>query len=60
VARIVERAFEVFASEDAARQWLKRPQAIFSGAAPLALLGGEAGVQAVEQQLGRIDYGDLY
>jgi len=60
LARIVERAFQVFACEDAARQWLKRSQAIFKGAAPLALLGGEAGMQAVQQQLGRIDYGDLH
>lgn len=60
LARIVERAIEILGSEEAARRWLKRPQAILEGAAPLALLGSEAGAQAVEQQLGRIDYGDLY
>lgn len=60
LARIIERAFEVLGSEEAARHWLRRPQAILTGAAPLALLGSEAGAQAVEQQLGRIDYGDLY
>lgn len=57
VARIVQRAIEVLGAEAGARLWLRRPQAIFSGSAPLALLGSDAGVKAVEDQLGRIDYG---
>ncbi len=57
VARIFHRAIEVLESETSASRWLKRSQAIFSGAPPLALLGSDAGAKAVEEQLGRIDHG---
>lgn len=60
MARVVERAIEVLGSEEGARLWLRRPQAILEGSAAIALLGSESGSQAVEQQLGRIEYGDLY
>lgn len=57
IARIVHRAIEVFGSEAGARHWLKRPQVLFKGAAPLALLRSDAGAKAVENQLGRIEHG---
>jgi putative toxin-antitoxin system antitoxin component (TIGR02293 family) len=60
IARVTRRAFEVFGAEDTARGWLKDPSHLFRGAAPLTLLGSDAGAEAVEQELGRIDYGDLY
>ncbi len=57
IARIVHRAIEVLGSQTGASRWLRRPQALFEGAAPFALLGSDAGAKAVEDQLGRIDYG---
>lgn len=60
MARVVERAIDVLGSQESARLWLKDPLPILKGSAPIAMLGSEAGSQAVEQQLGRIEYGDLY
>ncbi|HJR69852.1 MAG TPA: antitoxin Xre/MbcA/ParS toxin-binding domain-containing protein [Gammaproteobacteria bacterium] len=59
VARILQRAFEVFAAEDSALAWFKKPQPFFEYHSPLDLVATDAGTQAVEQELGRIEYGDF-
>jgi putative toxin-antitoxin system antitoxin component (TIGR02293 family) len=57
VARIAARAEEVFESETAAREWLKRPNRALSGTAPIDLLDTDAGSIQVSDLLGRIEYG---
>jgi putative toxin-antitoxin system antitoxin component (TIGR02293 family) len=59
VARLFQRATDVFGAEDNAVDWLKRQKPFFEFHAPLELLGSDAGAQAVEQELGRIEYGDF-
>lgn len=59
VARVLRRAFEVFGAEDSALEWMKNPQPFLEYHAPLQLLGSDAGTQAVEQELGRIEFGDF-
>lgn len=59
IARVVRRAFEVFGAQDSALEWFKKPQPFLEYHAPLELLGSDAGTQTVEQELGRIEYGDF-
>lgn len=58
IARIAAEAVRVFGAEEKARRWLVAPQALLGGHAPLDLLDSDAGVQAVEEALGRIHWGD--
>ena len=60
VARITRRAVDAFGDEDRAREWLQRPNRALRGALPLELLGTDAGAELVSDELGRIEYGDLY
>ena len=60
VARVTQRAVEAFGDEGQARAWLQRPNRALRGALPLELLGTDAGAEAVTDELGRIEYGDLY
>jgi putative toxin-antitoxin system antitoxin component (TIGR02293 family) len=57
VARLTERAKEVFADLEAAREWLKSPQFALGGEIPLEYADTEPGAQIVEDLLGRIAHG---
>ncbi|HRP94783.1 MAG TPA: DUF2384 domain-containing protein [Rhodocyclaceae bacterium] len=57
LARVVERAVEVFEDEAAALDWLKSPNAALGGASPISLLDTDLGSDAVLDTLGRIEHG---
>lgn len=57
LARVIERAEEVFEDLDAALDWLKSPNAALAGATPLSLLDTEIGAESVRDTLGRIEHG---
>jgi putative toxin-antitoxin system antitoxin component (TIGR02293 family) len=57
LARVWERAIDVFESEPAARQWLKAPNPTLENASPLSLLVADIGADAVLDLLGRIEHG---
>lgn len=57
LARVVERAVEVFEDERAALDWLKSPNASLGGVSPLSLLDTDLGSVAVVNTLGRIEQG---
>lgn len=60
IARVTQRAIEAFGDKDQAREWIKRPNRALQSFAPLGLLGTDAGAALVTDELGRIEYGDLY
>ena len=57
LARVVERAAEVFEGAPEALDWLKHPNTSLSGATPLSLLDTDIGAVAVLYTLGRIEHG---
>ena len=57
LARVVERAEEVFEDLDTALEWLKAPNAALGGATPLSLLDTDIGAESVLDTLGRIEHG---
>jgi len=57
LARVAERAEEVFEDLDAALDWLKSPNAALSGATPLSLLDTDVGAESVLDTIGRIEHG---
>jgi putative toxin-antitoxin system antitoxin component (TIGR02293 family) len=57
VARLTERAQEVFEDLEGAREWLKSPQSALGGEIPLEYADTEPGAQIVEDILGRIEHG---
>lgn len=57
LARVVERAEEVFEGLEASLDWLKSPNAALSGVTPLSLLDTEIGAESVLETLGRIEHG---
>lgn len=57
VARVIERAEEVFEDPDAARGWLKSANTSLSGQTPMSLLDTEIGAQSIMNALGRIEHG---
>jgi putative toxin-antitoxin system antitoxin component (TIGR02293 family) len=57
LARVVERAKEVFDDLDTALNWLKSPNAALSGAPPLSLMDTDIGAESVLDTLGRIEHG---
>lgn len=57
VARVIERAEEVFESGKSAREWLKRANASLDGETPFSLLDTEFGAESVMDTLGRIEHG---
>jgi putative toxin-antitoxin system antitoxin component (TIGR02293 family) len=57
LARVVERAEDVFEGLDASLDWLKSPNAALSGATPLSLLDTDIGAESVLDMLGRIEHG---
>ena len=60
IARVSQRAIDSLGDENRAREWLKRPNRVLQDAAPLDLLSTDAGSELVTDELGRIEYGDLY
>lgn len=60
VARVSQRAIDALGDAGRAREWLKRPNRTLQDVAPLDLLGTDAGSERVTDELGRIEYGDLY
>ncbi|MBT0961331.1 type II RES/Xre toxin-antitoxin system antitoxin [Denitromonas iodatirespirans] len=57
LARVVERAEEVFEELAPALDWLKSPNAALGGDTPLSLLDTDIGAQTVMETLGRIEHG---
>ncbi len=57
LARLVDRAADVFGSVEDGGEWLKRPQYGLGGLVPLAYADTEPGARAVEDLLGRIEHG---
>lgn len=57
LARVVERAGQVFEDLDAALDWLKSPNTSLGGATPLSLLDIDVGAESVLDTLGRIEHG---
>jgi len=57
LARVIERAEEVFGDLDSSLDWLKSPNAALSGATPLSLLDTDIGAEGVLDTLGRIEHG---
>jgi putative toxin-antitoxin system antitoxin component (TIGR02293 family) len=60
IARVTQRAIEAFGDKAQAREWIKRSNRALQGFAPLSLLSTDAGAALVTDELGRIEYGDLY
>lgn len=57
LAKVYVRATEVFENQQKARRWLHKPCRALGGEVPLSLLDTPIGIQAVEQELTRIEYG---
>lgn len=57
MARVANRAGEVFEDFGAALEWLKSPNASLSGITPMSLLDTEIGAESVMDTLGRIEHG---
>ena len=57
IARLYDRALEVFEEREAAEKWLKEPARGLSEATPLQYAKTELGAQEVERLLIRIEHG---
>ncbi len=57
LARVVERAEDIFESLDTALDWLKSPNAALGRVTPLSLLDTDIGAENVMDTLGRIEHG---
>jgi putative toxin-antitoxin system antitoxin component (TIGR02293 family) len=57
LARVVERAEEVFEDLDTSLEWLKAPNAALGAMTPLSLLDTDIGAEGVLDTLGRIEHG---
>ena len=57
LARVAERAQEVFEDADIAMHWLKSPNTALAGAVPLSLMDTDIGAESVLDTLGRIEHG---
>jgi putative toxin-antitoxin system antitoxin component (TIGR02293 family) len=57
VARVIQRAEEVFDNPVSARDWLKSANTSLGGVTPMSLLDTEIGAEAVIDTLGRIEHG---
>ena|ERR1700744_1331875 len=60
IARVIQRAIEAFGEKGQALEWIKRPNRALRGFTPLGLLSTDAGAALVTDELGRIEYGELY
>ncbi len=57
LAKVVQRAVEVFEEESAALDWIKTSNASLGGVTPLSLLDTDKSASSVMQSLGRIEQG---
>lgn len=57
IAKVFVRAAEVFDNQDKARRWLHKPCRALGGEVPLSLLDTPLGIQTVENELSRIEFG---
>ena len=57
IARIYDKAFEVFESEEAVEGWLKKPARGLGNRIPLEYSDTDLGAQEVVNLLGRIEHG---
>lgn len=57
MARVANRAREVFEDFGVALEWLKSPNPSLSGVTPMSLLDTEIGAESVMDTLGRIEHG---
>jgi len=57
LARVVAHALDTFGTEEKAALWLRTPNIVLGGDAPLHLLDTDSGAREVDTVLGRIDYG---
>jgi len=57
LARLYTRGEEVFGSMDKFKLWVKYPNFVFNGEAPVSLLDTSAGFDMVFKELGRIEHG---
>ncbi|GAB6039512.1 type II RES/Xre toxin-antitoxin system antitoxin [Endothiovibrio diazotrophicus] len=57
LARVVERAEEVFETLEGALDWLKSPNTALAGVPPLSLMDTDVGAEGVLDTLGRIEHG---
>jgi putative toxin-antitoxin system antitoxin component (TIGR02293 family) len=57
LARVVQRAVEVFEDPEPAIDWLKTANRSLGGFSPLALLDTDIGTESVLDTLGRIEHG---
>ena len=57
LARVVQRAVEVFGDPELAIDWLKTANRSLSGTPPLSLLDTDIGTESVLDTLGRIEHG---
>lgn len=60
IARVTRRAVEAFGDGRRAKAWLLREGRVFGGRAPIELLATDAGAEAVTDELGRIESGELF
>ena len=56
-AGIMTRAIDVFGTKEDAEEWLTKPALGLEQRRPIDLLSSPAGVELVEEFLGRIEYG---
>jgi putative toxin-antitoxin system antitoxin component (TIGR02293 family) len=59
LARLLALAEYFIGGRDTAVEWMKRPNLVLGGVAPLKLLDTELGARQVESVLGRIAYGGV-
>lgn len=57
LARVLERANEVFEDGPAAQDWLRSPNPSLGGVSPFSLLDTDIGADSVMDTLGRIEHG---
>lgn len=57
LTRLLGRAVAVLGDEAEAREWIRTPKRALGGVTPLSMARTDAGVQEVEDLLGRIEYG---
>lgn len=54
---VVARAIEVFGTRDKAVDWLRTPLPALSHRTPISIMNTSAGVEQIEDVLGRIEHG---
>ena len=57
VARLYDRAVELFGDQESVRHWFKTPKRALDGITPLEFADTEPGAQEVEDLLGRLGHG---